>query len=102
MKRTIYYITGNSNSFEAYQNQAESLFPFLNSPLLYSTAKQQIKFKDIHASLNARNIKAFLPHKKPCQEFIFFGRSNVGKSTLLNNLLQQPIAAMSKRPGKTK
>ena len=63
MKRTVYYMTKNSNSFETYKTQPESLFPFLNSPLMHTTAKQQIKFKDIHASLNAKNIKTFLPHK---------------------------------------
>ena len=56
-------MTKNSNSFETYKTQPESLFPFLNSPLMHTTAKQQIKFKDIHASLNAKNIKTFLPHK---------------------------------------
>lgn len=34
--------------------------------------------------------------------FVFFGRSNVGKSSLLNALLNNTIAPMSKRPGKTK
>ena len=67
MKRTIYYVTKTTNTFEEYQNQPDSFFPFLNSSLVNSTAKQQIKFKDIHASLNVKNINSFLPHKKPCQ-----------------------------------
>lgn len=34
-------------------------------------------------------------------EIAFFGRSNVGKSTLLNTLLGQPLARTSGTPGKT-
>jgi GTP-binding protein len=34
-------------------------------------------------------------------KFIFFGRSNVGKSSLLNVLLKFPVAQTSKSPGKT-
>ncbi|MBT1247406.1 MULTISPECIES: ribosome biogenesis GTP-binding protein YihA/YsxC [unclassified Thermosipho (in: thermotogales)] len=34
-------------------------------------------------------------------EFVFVGRSNVGKSTLLNTLTERNIAKTSKKPGKT-
>ncbi|SHH20205.1 ribosome biogenesis GTP-binding protein YihA/YsxC [Thermosipho atlanticus] len=35
-------------------------------------------------------------------EFVFVGRSNVGKSTLLNIITNQNIARVSKKPGKTR
>ena len=34
-------------------------------------------------------------------EFAFLGRSNVGKSSLINSLLQQKLAHVSSTPGKT-
>lgn len=51
---------------------------------------------------NISNINEVVPLPIPSKEFIFLGRSNVGKSTLLNNLMQKSVAAVSKRPGKTK
>ena len=51
---------------------------------------------------NLVNLNAVVPHKDNPYEFIFFGRSNVGKSTLLNTLMQSSVAAISKQPGKTK
>ncbi len=38
----------------------------------------------------------------PFPEFAFIGRSNVGKSSLLNNLANKTIAQTSSTPGKTK
>ena len=35
-------------------------------------------------------------------EFIFWGRSNVGKSSLINSLTQKKIAKTSRTPGRTK
>ncbi|MDO4987669.1 MAG: ribosome biogenesis GTP-binding protein YihA/YsxC [Synergistes sp.] len=35
-------------------------------------------------------------------EIVFVGRSNVGKSTLINSLLEQKIAKVSSKPGKTR
>ena len=35
------------------------------------------------------------------KEFVFLGRSNVGKSSLINALLGQNAAKASKTPGKT-
>ncbi len=34
-------------------------------------------------------------------EIVFLGRSNVGKSTLINTLLNKPLAKSSSTPGKT-
>ncbi|NLV82242.1 MAG: YihA family ribosome biogenesis GTP-binding protein [Synergistaceae bacterium] len=40
----------------------------------------------------------------PCEnhEIVFVGRSNVGKSTLINSLLEKRIAKVSSKPGKTR
>ena len=35
-------------------------------------------------------------------EIVFVGRSNVGKSTLINSLLERKIAKVSSKPGKTR
>ena len=37
----------------------------------------------------------------PLPEIAFIGRSNVGKSSLLNTLLERPVARVSASPGKT-
>ena len=57
------------------------------------------------------NIKNIIFHKSfaiyesipnlPLPEIIFLGRSNVGKSSLINNLTNSNIAKVSKVPGKT-
>lgn len=39
------------------------------------------------------------PHDKP--EFAFIGRSNVGKSSLINMLINSKLAKISSKPGKT-
>ena len=100
MKRTVFHISkGLTNSLI---EQPDSLFPFLNSSIVDQHAKTFIKFKQIHGLCNLSNLHLVIPHTGNPYEFIFFGRSNVGKSTLLNNLLQSSVAAVSKRPGKTK
>ncbi len=39
--------------------------------------------------------------KTKCPEYAFIGRSNVGKSSLINTILQHNIARTSSKPGKT-
>ena len=39
--------------------------------------------------------------KNKCPEYAFIGRSNVGKSSLINAILNQNIARTSSKPGKT-
>ncbi|MGC8852137.1 MAG: GTPase, partial [Hydrogenobacter sp.] len=36
------------------------------------------------------------------KEVVFVGRSNVGKSSLINMLVGKPIAKVSKEPGRTR
>lgn len=45
------------------------------------------------------------PHRFPAEgppEFAFLGRSNVGKSSLINSLLRQKLAHVSSAPGRTR
>ena len=51
---------------------------------------------------NLDNIRRTIPHKNPVVEYVFFGRSNVGKSSLINSLIQKHFVETSKKPGKTK
>jgi GTP-binding protein len=50
--------------------------------------------------LAATDAKHFPPEGPP--EFAFLGRSNVGKSSLINSLLQQKLAHVSSAPGRTR
>ena len=50
-------------------------------------------------------VSAAHPHDFPregCPEFAFLGRSNVGKSSLINSLLGQKLAHVSSTPGRTR
>ncbi|MEA1994700.1 MAG: ribosome biogenesis GTP-binding protein YihA/YsxC [Campylobacterota bacterium] len=42
------------------------------------------------------------PLRLPLFQFAFAGRSNVGKSSLINTILERKIAKTSKKPGKTR
>lgn len=48
----------------------------------------------------ATDPRLFPPEGPP--EFAFLGRSNVGKSSLINSLLQQKVAHVSSTPGRTR
>ena len=64
----------------------------MNSKLVDQYAKEQIKFKKISAVANYRNINDIIQDNymaSKSREFIFFGRSNVGKSSLINHLMQK-------------
>ena len=62
----------------------------------------QFAVTGLHAICNFNNIRSTIPHKDDFQEFVFFGRSNVGKSTLVNKLIRREFVETSKNPGKTK
>lgn len=49
---------------------------------------------------SAADVKSFPPDGPP--EFAFLGRSNVGKSSLINSLLGQKMAHVSSTPGRTR
>ena len=68
---------------------SKQVFPFLNSSLIKAEALQQFTVTGIHAMCNLDNIKYTIPHRQRVQEFTFFGRSNVGKSTLINSLIRR-------------
>src|SRR6266852_5482275 len=58
--------------------------------------------KPIHAKFlaAAASTNLFPPEGPP--EFAFLGRSNVGKSSLINSLLGQKLAHVSSTPGRTR
>src|SRR5262252_2221062 len=58
--------------------------------------------RSIHAKFitSAANPAAFPAEGPP--EFAFLGRSNVGKSSLINSLLGQKLAHVSSTPGRTR
>lgn len=64
-------------------------------------ASQQVKF--LYSSLSPDEIPPILysDDGQPLSEIALVGRSNVGKSSLINHLLQQKIAYISNKPGKT-
>lgn len=68
---------------------------------VYLIASQQIKF--LYSSLSPEEISPVLYSEdgQPLSEIALVGRSNVGKSSLINHLLQQKIAYISNKPGKT-
>ena len=67
----------------------QQYFPFINSKIIESSAVQQFLVTGVHAICNLDNVRLTIPHKQPVNEFVFFGRSNVGKSTLINSLIQK-------------
>lgn len=58
-----------------------------------------IKLVNANFLRSATNIKNTPPPQ--CTEIAFLGRSNVGKSTLINTILKKPLAKSSSTPGKT-
>ncbi len=51
--------------------------------------------------LGSAGVGSPTPNKKKLPEVLVAGRSNVGKSTIINNLLKQEISYVSKTPGRT-
>jgi GTP-binding protein len=58
-------------------------------------------FKPISKFLMATDDPRLFPPEGP-PEFAFLGRSNVGKSSLINSLLRQKLAHVSSSPGRTR
>lgn len=64
-------------------------------------SSQEIKF--LYSSLSPDEIPPILYSEdgQPLAEIALVGRSNVGKSALINHILQQKVAYISNKPGKT-
>lgn len=60
-----------------------------------------VKVKPIAKFLVAATDPRLFPPEGP-PEFAFLGRSNVGKSSLINSLLQEKLAHVSSSPGRTR
>lgn len=99
LANNVIYVSKQTVNIDTTQPK---FFPFLGSNLIHATAHQQITVNSIHAMCNLDNIRYFVPHQKDFQEFVFFGRSNVGKSSLINSLVRKNFVETSKKPGKTK
>jgi GTP-binding protein len=63
-------------------------------------AKNSMKPIDAKFLISAANPAAFPPEGPP--EFAILGRSNVGKSSLINSLLGKKLAHVSSTPGRTR
>jgi len=61
--------------------------------------KKQVFFSDWQFLTAAHNHKQLPNYRNP--EFAFAGASNVGKSTIINSLLEQKLAITSQTPGRT-
>lgn len=97
--KSVLYLSKQMQNIDLSQDK---FFPFLNSAVIHSHALNQFTVTGLHAVCNIDNIRSTIPHKEDMQEFVFFGRSNVGKSTLVNKLIRREFVETSKKPGKTK
>jgi GTP-binding protein EngB required for normal cell division len=83
-------------------SEEKRFFPFLNSRLFDASSQKKLSFDKIDAICDSKRILKFVLQRPPCNSFIFFGRSNIGKSSLINKLIGVPVNETSKQPGKTK
>lgn len=97
--KSVVYLSKQMQNIDLGQDK---FFPFLNSAMIHSQALNQFTVTGLHAVCNIDNIRNTIPYKDDIQEFVFFGRSNVGKSTLVNKLIRREFVETSKKPGKTK
>lgn len=77
-----------------------SSFPFYETTSRLFTSKNFQSF-----AVNQESIYSFIKNREfaleEYKEIAFVGRSNVGKSSLINSILGKTVAATSKAPGKT-
>ncbi len=59
----------------------------------------QMEIKSAEFVISNSDVRKCLKHNLP--EYAFIGRSNVGKSSLINMLCNKPLAKTSSKPGKT-
>ena len=61
LARNVIYVGTNMNNIDTNQPK---FYPFLNSSMLASSAKQEIAVKGIHAMANWNNIQSIVPHQR--------------------------------------
>jgi len=62
--KNVIYISQKLSNIDTNQDK---FFPFMNSPLLHSSAMNQFAIKNLHAICNLSNIRHHIPHKEDVQ-----------------------------------
>lgn len=101
------YSTNRLRVWFSTSNFYYEFFPVLPYPTFMSSVYRTKALKlfsrpVVDNVFDESNIAEFYEkNDKDRKEFIMFGRSNVGKSSLINSMLKTQIAEVSKSPGKT-